>query len=253
MLHSEAASSACPTIVTWLGSVARESPCESCAFRAENFCGDLYAVDSGQSLHAGQQRVKSARQNISRAGEANPGLLMICEGWAVRYIQLRNGKRQILSVAMPGDLVSPTAAFEDECSYSIQAVTNVKYRYLSSGAVRVALNSNPDLRDKWIELVIGERQEADMLLEQLIQRSAEERIASFIVRLMARCAERGQLKGGAFECPLSQQQIADATGLTPVHVCRTLRLLRDANICEVGEGRIKVFAEDQLLQKACVY
>ena len=213
-------------------------------------CGDLCSVDRGQNLYGGQQRSKSARQNIARAGEPNPGLLVICQGWAVRYVQLRNGKRQILSVALPGDLISPTAAFEEELSYSIQAVTNVKYRYLTSASVRAALQNNIGLRDHWVELVIAERHDADSLLERLLQRSAEERVASFILRIVNRLEERSRPHDGVFDFPLSQLQLADATGLTPVHVCRTLRSLRDANVCDVGHGKVKVFDEDALRDRA---
>ena len=58
-------------------------------------------------------------------------MLVICDGWAVRFVQLPNGKRQILSVLMPGDLVSPTSMLEGQLAFSIQAVTDVRYCYLS--------------------------------------------------------------------------------------------------------------------------
>jgi CRP/FNR family transcriptional regulator, anaerobic regulatory protein len=63
-------------------------------------------------------------------------------------------------------------------------------------------------------------------LVDLGQRTAQERIAALIVHMMLRCQQRGEFHGDTFAFPMSQQQIADFTGLTPVHACRILSSLR---------------------------
>ena len=63
---------------------------------------------------------------------------------------------------------------------------------------------------------------------------------------MARSEERGDLIDDQFAFPMSQQQIADFTGLTPVHTCRVLSALRKAGVCDVGHGTVKVIDRAEL-------
>ena len=110
--------------------------CNTCQFHSSNFCGALFGTTGRPMAIGGKHREIAARQNIYRAGELNEGVLVICDGWAVRFVQLPNGKRQILSVLLPGDLVSPTAIFEGQFGFSVQAVTDVRYCYFPFADVR---------------------------------------------------------------------------------------------------------------------
>ncbi len=221
-------------------------PCTSCQYRAQNFCGKLFGR-TGQSMAiAGKHRQIAARQNIYRAGEITEGVLVICDGWAVRFVQLPNGKRQILSVLMPGDLVSPTSMLEGQLGFSIQAVTHVRYCYLSFAEVRTRIRNNPSLFDAWLCLTAAEQRDADKRLVDLGQRTAQERIVALIVHVMMRCEQRGELLGDEFPFPLSQQRIADFTGLTPVHTCRVLNSLRKNAVCDVGHSLVKIMDRGEL-------
>ena len=221
-------------------------PCHTCHFRSSNFCGALFGR-SGQPLAThGRHRQTPARQNIYRAGEASEGVLVICDGWAVRFVQLPNGKRQILSVMLPGDLVSPISMLEGQFGFSIQAVTDVRYCYFPFAEVRARIRNNPALFEAWLRLTASEQRDADKRLVDLGQRTAQERIAALLVHVMHRCEERGEVSGEEFPFPLSQQQIADFTGLTPVHTCRVLSSLRKDAVCDVGHGVVKVMERREL-------
>jgi CRP-like cAMP-binding protein len=100
-----------------------QSSCETCYFRKSNFCGALFGGSDDRDAIKVKHRTTAARQNIYRAGEPSEGVLIICEGWAVRYVQLPNGRRQILSVVLPGELVSATSIVERQFAFSVQAVT----------------------------------------------------------------------------------------------------------------------------------
>ncbi len=223
-------------------------PCNTCQSRALNFCGALFGGTGHPLAMRGKHRETAARQNIYRAGEPNEGVLVICSGWAVRFVQLPNGKRQILSVLLPGDPVSPTSIFEHRFSFSIQAVTEVRYCYLPFAEVRARICDNPSLFDVWLRLTAAEQRDADKRLVDLGQRTAQERIAALIVHVMLRCEQRGELLDDEFPFPLSQQQIADFTGLTPVHTCRVLSSLRKNAICDVGHGFVKIRERAELLR-----
>jgi CRP/FNR family transcriptional regulator, anaerobic regulatory protein len=220
--------------------------CNTCQFHTLNFCGALFGATCRPMAIGGKAREIAARQNIYRAGEPNEGVLVICTGWAVRFVQLPNGKRQILSVLLPGDPVSPTAIFENQFSFSVQAVTEVRCCSFPFAEVRARICDNPSSFDVWLRFTAAEQRDADKRLVDLGQRTAQERIAALIVHVMLRCDERGELLDDEFPFPLSQQQIADFTGLTPVHTCRVLSSLRKNAICDVGHGFVKVMQRSAL-------
>jgi CRP-like cAMP-binding protein len=215
-------------------------PCETCYFRKSNFCGALFGGSHDGDAIKVKHCSTAARQNIYRAGEPSEGVLLICEGWAVRYVQLPNGRRQILSVVQPGELVSARSMMERQFAFSVQAVTNVRYCYIPFAEVRKKLQANPALLDIWLKLTAAEHRHADKQLVDLGQRTAQERIVALLVAMLARAEQRGELQDDEFPFPMSQQQIADFTGLTPVHACRVLSSLRKNGICDVGHGVVKI-------------
>ena len=216
------------------------------SFSLVEFLRALFGGSRHPMVISGKHRQIGARQNIYRAGEVGEGVLVICDGWAVRFVQLPNGKRQIFSVLLPGDLASPASILEGQFSFSIQAVTDVRYCYLPFAEVRARIRDNPSLFDVWLRLTAAERRDADKRLVDLGQRTAQERIAALIVDVMMRYEQRGELLDDEFPFPLSQQQIADFTGLTPVHTCRVLSSLRTNAVCDVGRGFVKIMERGEL-------
>jgi Crp-like helix-turn-helix domain len=134
----------------------------------------------------------------------------------------------------------------DPFGFSIQAVTDVRYCYFPFAEVRARIRNNPALFEAWLRLTASEQRDADKRLVDLGQRTAQERIAALLVHVMHRCEERGEVSGEEFPFPLSQQQIADFTGLTPVHTCRVLSSLRKDAVCDVGHGVVKVMERREL-------
>ncbi len=102
-------------------------------------------------------QTKRARLNIVRAGESNQGVLLICEGWALRFAQLPNGKRQVLSVVLPGEIANATSLFDDAFDFSVLAVTDVRYCYLEADDVRSKIQLDPAAMKCWAQLVAADR------------------------------------------------------------------------------------------------
>lgn len=224
------------------------TPCNDCAFRYVNFCGVLCDREREHPGPKWRHRVTPARHNIYRAGEPSEGVLVICDGWAVRFVQLPNGKRQILSVVMPGDLVSSSALLEEQLEFSIQAVTKVRYCTLPFAEVRARICDSPEIFDYWLRLTAAEHREADRRLVDLGQRPALERVAALVVHVMLRSEDRGDVEDDAFAFPLSQQQIADCTGITPVHACRVLSAMRKDGVCDIRQGLVRITDRAELLR-----
>lgn len=226
------------------------SPCQTCSQKRASFCSLLFGNGADRDGAKIRHRSASARRNIYHAGEPVDGAIVVCEGWAVRFVQLPNGKRQILSVVLPGDLVTSTSLLERKFIFSVQAVTDVLYCTIPAAEIRKRLQINSALLDLWLEAAAAEYRRADKQIVDLGQRSAQERIAALLLQIMMRSQECGELQANAFAFPLRQQQIADCTGLTPVHVCRVLGRLREDGICDVGRGMVRIFDRAELERMA---
>jgi len=224
------------------------APCDDCTLRHANFCDALCDGAGEWPTPKWRRRVTPARQNIYRAGEPSQGVLVVCDGWAVRFVQLPNGKRQILSVVMPGDLVSSSSLLEGGFEFSIQAVTKVRYCTLPFAEVRSRICDSREMFDLWLRLSAAEHRDADRRLVDFGQRPALERVAALVVYVMLRSEDRGDVDDDAFPLPLSRQQIADCTGITPVHACRVLGTLRKDCICDVGHGIVRIIDRAELLR-----
>ena len=85
-----------------------------------------------------------------------------------------------------------------------------------------------------------EKEQAEQLVTNLGRRRAEERIAHLFLNLRTRLQWRGLVRDDSFELPLRQQHIADATGLTPIHVNRVLGSLRKAGLITICDGMLKI-------------
>lgn len=186
------------------------------------------------------QHVARPRQLIYRAGEPLEGVPVICEGWAVCVSRLSDGRRQILAFLLPGDLISTNAVFTDRLDFFVEAVTEVRYASCDRGELIKRLALEPATFDALIGAMLTEKKQAIELATDLGRRSASERIARLMLYLMARLDQRGLVQDNAFEIPLRQQHIADATGLTPVHVNRVLGSFRNDGFIEVSDGRLKI-------------
>ena len=180
---------------------------------------------------------RRARQNIYRRGDPSNDVIVICSGWAVRYNQLSDGRRQILSVLLPGDVIATSALFQAPLDFSVQALTDVRYSRVSRDKVRERF-PGPECLGLISRLLIAERRDADDQLVDLGQRLAEERIAGLVLRLRARFLARNEVEDESFPFPLRQQHIADITGLTSVHVSRVIGHLRKSGLIHIANGRV---------------
>jgi len=91
-----------------------------------------------------------------------------------------------------------------------------------------------------------ETEASDRMIAVLGRKSAEERIAYLLLHLMGRIAEQTVIRGNRYPLPLRQQHIADAVGLTSVHVSRILGVFRDRGIADLSSGVLEVLNRDEL-------
>jgi len=212
---------------------------KGCALQERCLCAAFPRRDERMIPSYG--RTVRARRTVYRAGDDLSGALVICRGWALRFVQFPNGKRQVLSIVLPGQLASPTLLLDRKLPFSIQAVTEVACAYIPFADIHDRFRSDPAWLDLWLGMAAADRRSADQQLINIGRRSAFGRIAALIAAICEILVRQSAIdENGVFEFPLTQRQIADAAALTPVHTCRIVRQLRAANICDIGNGKVRI-------------
>lgn len=227
------------------------SPCVTCPHRDLGFCGTLLAKrleqsPSSQSENWQHYRVAPAGRQVATRNEVSEDVFLLCGGWGFRFFQLPDGRRQILNFLLPGDLFSAASVFEERFQYSVKALTEIQLSGMRRVEVRARLANNPDILNALAKSGIAELEAADRMQTVLGQYSAEERIAYLLLHLTQRIAARSVIREQHYPFPLRQQHIADAVGLTPVHVSRVFSLFRDRGIVELSDGVLRVFNVSEL-------
>jgi CRP-like cAMP-binding protein len=172
-------------------------------------------------------RVVPPKTQICTEGEASAEVYTLFSGWAFRYRQFRDGRRQILDFRLPGDFFGFGSEHSDELDHSVESITEASLCVFDKAELRAAVQSSPAAATVFREMMSSEESAAFEHLLDVGRRNATEAVAHLLLELcMRQC--RGEVPT---ECrcyfPITQDVMADALGLTGVHVNRVLRRLRD--------------------------
>jgi CRP-like cAMP-binding protein len=200
-----------------------------------------------QSIHTVQ-----AKRDLLREGDAPRSVFVILDGWACHYRNLENGRRQIVDFAIPGDLCDLNLFILDRMDHSIGAITRLKVAEVGRDVFHRVVTNFPNITTAlwWVELV-----SKSIHREWIVnvgQRSARQRIAHLFCEVFFRLESVGLTTGFSCDFPLTQNEIADATGLTAVHVNRTLQELRREGLI-VLEGQKLTIPDLRALQGAGLF
>lgn len=162
-------------------------------------------------------------------GEAHDWVYWLRAGWVYRYRFLPDGRRQILDVYLPGDLMGIDCMFTREQQHVIETLTQCSCYALDVESFWGALE-RPETA-LWVSWAMThERQRIDAHATWLGRYSAEERIAAFFLELYERLRRLQIVNGRSFLCPLTQRHLADCLGITIVHTNRVLKRLQASHI-----------------------
>lgn len=227
------------------------SPCTNCAVRAAGVCSHIPLPDSrGRSRAAIPIRKRRlaktfggapARKVVIKRRGSNNGASVLCSGWALRVRKHARGRRHILSVLIPGDFFSTFALFDASPFETIEAVTDIHYCELERDDFVAELSSNPVLLQKLGEAFVAEIHELRTVSAELSTADAQARVLGFLGRLVCRLEKRSIAVGDAsFPFPLTNADIADATGLATDDVDRTIDMLHAENIIRIRRKVLEV-------------
>ena len=166
-------------------------------------------------------------------------LCFVKDGYAVRYKLLRNGKRQILNVVLPGDIVGMPGSFYERAVYSVAAVSDLRMHVCPIDSYVQLCYRHPQfgLALSWFAV-----QEATTYAEHIIdigRRTPIERLSHFLLELHARLQAVGRADTNSFTLPFSQEVIADVLGLSVPHLNRMMQQLRSEKLIADRERHVE--------------
>lgn len=179
-------------------------------------------------------------------------LSFVKDGYAVRYKLLRNGKRQILNVVLPGDIIGLPGSFYERASYSVMAISELRMHVCSLDAYVQLCYRRPQfgLALAWMAV-----QEAATYAEHVIdvgRRTPIERLSHFLLELHARLLAVGRADATRFTLPFSQEVMADVLGLSVPHLNRMMQRLRAEKLIANREHKVE-FIDASAMQALAHY
>ena len=190
------------------------------------------------------------RQVVIAPGTELTRSTLILSGFAIRYKDLPDGRRQISEFHMPGDFVDLHGFLLKKLEHGVMTLGDCELAFFPHERLREISERHPHLtRLLWLSTLIDASIHGEWLLS-VGRRSALERIAHLLCEVEARLAVIGALAGDSFDLPLTQIDLADMIGLTAVHVNRTLRQLRERGIAELRRGRVTILDRARLQAEA---
>ena len=176
-------------------------------------------------------------QFLAREDERPEAIFRIDEGWACRYRLLPDGRRQITALYLPGDICEPCWALGKRPSQPIVALTNMR-------VTRLPCPPDDDLPPEtqqacWKAMAAMIERQTNWMVT-LGRKTALERLAHLLLELFERMRAAGLTYDQQCAMPLTQMEIADMTGLTPVHVNRTLQTMRARGLVELQSKWLRI-------------
>lgn len=192
----------------------------------------------------------SAKRDLIREGDRPGPVFVVLEGWACRYKILPSGTRQVLAFMMPGDCCDLHVGLLDEMDHSIQTITPAVVATIDRQEMDAILDERRAVaKAMYISQLIDEGT-MRAWITSMGRRASIERVAHLICELYLRARNIGLTTEPRLTLPLSQLLLADALGMTPVHLNRVLRELRLGGAMSLQRGSLLITDPGKLIQIA---
>jgi CRP-like cAMP-binding protein len=213
---------------------------------------DLLAPDEEEVLRDAVSEVRElpAGSMVVRAGVTLSHSVLLFDGLACRYKDLADGQRQIMELHVGGDFLDLHGFLLKQLDHNVGSMTPVRFGLVPHEALRAITESHPHLaRMLWFSTLLDAAIHRERILS-VGRRSALSRIAHLFCELFVRLDIVGLASGNSYRLPLTQADLADANGLTSVHVNRMLRKLRDEKLLTFRGGEVVIHDWDRLQREA---
>ena len=166
--------------------------------------------------------------------------MLIVSGFVARYKDLSNGQRQITDIHVAGDFTDLHGFLLKRLEHHVGTLTPIRMAFVPHERLTRISEEQPHLlRMLWLSTLIDSAIQRERMLS-VGRRSAVARIAHLMCELYTRLGLVNEVDGLTFALPITQIDIADATGLTSVHVNRMLRELRDRGLMTFRNAMVEI-------------
>lgn len=215
---------------------------------------DLVSDEEERALRRSVAEVKwlPANRTIVKAGVTLSCCTLLIDGVIARYRDLADGQRQIMELHVAGDFLDLHGFLLKRLEHNVGSLTPVRIALVPHDAVRRITEEHPHLaRLLWFSTLLDAAIHREHILS-VGRRTAIARIAHLLCELHVRLGLVGLSNGMRFPLPVTQTDIADATGLTSVHVNRMLKRLRDEEMVTFRGGEV-IIQDWERLQRAAEF
>lgn len=192
---------------------------------------------------AGKSERVGARVTLLSEGRACDGPVILLDGWAIGHRVLPDGGRQVLRIGLPGELFGAECLLYRRSLYSVQTLTACSIVRVGEQELVSMRSVQPRLMEAFLLMMTFERAIAHEWTVSLGRRAGWSRVAHLLLELDERCRVSGIARRAL---PLTQQDIADCTGLTLGYVNRAIRHMRQRGLIESRPSEIVVLDSEAL-------
>jgi len=191
-----------------------------------------------------------AHVDVSCEGEKPLGAQVFLEGWGCRYRSLEDGRRQIMALFLPGDVCDLDILFTEQMDHTIATITAASVGEITRQDHDALMDAHPRVVQafSWERLVNAAIQREWTV--NLGQRSALERVAHLMCEVFLRLQSVGLTHETECEFPLTQSELGEVTGLSSVHVNRTVQQLRAEGLIVLKDRVLSITDLDALMEVA---
>lgn len=186
-------------------------------------------------------------RNIVRAKTELDVSNLLLEGFVYRYKDLKDGARQTLQLAVPGDFIDLHSLLLIQLDHDISSFTNCRLGEFPHENLKRLIAEHQHLgRLLWLSTVVDAAIHREWMLS-LGRRSSISRLAHLLCELQARLTAAGLAEHGTYELPLTQNDLAEILGMTPVHMNRMLKELREKDLATFKNKTVEITDWDGLV------
>jgi CRP-like cAMP-binding protein len=202
----------------------------------------------GETVSQAHVRKNVRGEDLVHEGDSPPECTLLLEGFACRYKLLPDGKRQIVSFQIAGDIVDIPGFVLGRMDHSIGALTSCRVALIPHRTILDIAEAHPRIaRALWKDTLIDAAVHREWITG-LGRRSAYGRMAHMLCEMAKRLETVGLARDGTYEWPMTQAEMGDALGLSTVHVNRTLQELRADGLISLEDSRLIVHDSSALEQ-----
>lgn len=211
-----------------------------------------FSAEDRAAIQALPHRVKALEQHdyIVRQGDRTEFSCVLLSGYCVRHKIVGNGQRQIIAIHMKGELVDLQNSLLTVADHAVQMLTAGKIAMIPREEIMRIAFERPEVgKAMWLDTLV----DGSIFREWIAnvgRRDARARIAHLLCEFSLRLKHAGLGEQDNYELPMTQEQLADSTGLTPVHVNRTIKTLEAEGLIERTSARSIVIGDWRKLAQA---